>query len=177
MTRLSEDISQASVQTTEKRDRLESARRACQETAAAIQAKMEACANSVDVAVPMHSTAVKHFAATEIAAVQLIKHVEHPFLIHGNAKGQARHADHFSVTVGSRKSSSDQTCESSHESGGASAGLSSEWLCAVCALEVTAPLTPSRSTPSSSMKTKRRKDNSRGERDRRTAHSSGEGGS
>ena len=37
---------------------------------------MEACANSVDVAVPMHSTVVKHFAATEIAAVQLIKHVD-----------------------------------------------------------------------------------------------------
>ena len=64
------------MQTKEKRDRLESARRACQETAAAIQAKVEACANSVDVAVPMHSTAVKHFAATEIAAVQLIKHVD-----------------------------------------------------------------------------------------------------
>ena len=32
----------------------------------------------------------------------------HPFLIHGNAKGQARHAGHFSVTVGSRTSSSDQ---------------------------------------------------------------------
>ena len=32
----------------------------------------------------------------------------HPFLIHGNAKGQARHAVHFSVTVGSRTSSSDQ---------------------------------------------------------------------
>ena len=37
---------------------------------------MEACANSVDVAVLMHSTAVKHFAATEIAEVQLIKHVD-----------------------------------------------------------------------------------------------------
>ena len=43
---------------------------------ASIQAKVEACANSVDVAVLMHSTAVKHFAATEIAAVQLIKHVD-----------------------------------------------------------------------------------------------------
>ena len=75
MTRLSEEVAQASMQTKEKHDRLESARRACQETAAAIQANVEACANSVDVAVPMHSTAVEHFAATEIAAVQLIKHV------------------------------------------------------------------------------------------------------
>ena len=70
MTRLSEEVAQGSMQTKEKRDRLESARRACQETAAAIQAKVEACANSVDVAVPMH------FAATEIAAVKLIKYVD-----------------------------------------------------------------------------------------------------
>ena len=134
MTRLSEEVAQASMQTKEKRDRLESARRACQETAAAIQAKVEACANSVDVAVPMHSTAVEHFAATEIAAVQLIKHVDtrSSFTAMPKVKRDTR--------------------------------IISESLCAVFALEVTAPLTPSRSTPSSSMKTKRRKDNSRKER-------------
>ena len=69
---------------------------------------MEACANSVDVAVSMHITAVKHFAATEIAAVQLIKHVDTRSSFTANAKGQERHAGHFSVTVGSRTSSIDQ---------------------------------------------------------------------
>ena len=74
MDRLSEEVAQASVQTKEKRDRLESARRACQETATAIQAKVEACANSVNVAVAVHRAVVEHFAATEVAAVQLNKH-------------------------------------------------------------------------------------------------------
>ena len=54
MDRLSEEVAQASVQTKEKRDRLESARRACQETATAMQAKVEARANSVNVAVAVH---------------------------------------------------------------------------------------------------------------------------
>ena len=72
--RLSEEVAQASVQTKEKRDRLESARRACQETATAIQANVEACANSVNVAVAVHRAVVEHFAATEVAAVQLNKH-------------------------------------------------------------------------------------------------------
>ena len=87
MDRLSEEVAQASVQTKDKRDRLKSARRVCQETAAAVQAKVEACANRVDVAVSTRG---------------------HPFLIHGNAKGQARHAGHFSDAVGTRTSSSDQ---------------------------------------------------------------------
>ena len=70
MDRLSEEVAQASVQAGGKRDRLESARRACQETATAIQAKVEACGNSVNVAVAVHRAVVEHFAF----AVQLNKH-------------------------------------------------------------------------------------------------------
>ena len=116
MARLSEDIAQASVQTKEKRDRLKSARRACQETAAAIQAKVEACANSVDVAVPMHGTLCSHRNCS--STVDQAR--GHPFLIHGNAKSQARHAGHFRVTVWKQNKLKRSTCESSHESGAGS---------------------------------------------------------
>ena len=105
MTRLSENISQASVQTSRRSAIVWNRCEEFDKRAAAIQVKVEECAKSVDVAVPMHSTAVKHFAATEIAADQARGHA---FLLHGNAKGQARHAGHFSATVGSRTSSSDQ---------------------------------------------------------------------
>jgi len=71
MARLSEEISQAAMQTKEKRTRLESARRARQETAAAIQANVEACANSVAVAAAVHRGAVEHFAAAKAAVEQL----------------------------------------------------------------------------------------------------------
>ena len=75
MARLSEEIAQAAVQTKEKRDRLELARRARRETAAAIQANVDACANSVNIAVAVHSAAVEHFAATNVAAEQPSEHV------------------------------------------------------------------------------------------------------
>ena len=87
---------------------MESARRACQETAAAIQSKVEACANSVDVAVPMHSHSGGTLCSHRNCSSTVDQVRGHPFFIHGNAKGEVRHAGHFRVTVGSRTSSSDQ---------------------------------------------------------------------
>ena len=62
------------MQTKEKCDRLESVRRARQETAAAVHANVDACVNSVNVAEVVHSAAVEHFAATKVAADQLSDH-------------------------------------------------------------------------------------------------------
>ena len=97
---------------------MESARRACQETAAAIQPKVEACANSVDVAVPMHSTAVEHFTVTEIAAVQLSTWTPVPH----SRQCQRSSASRGSFPCHSWKQNKlkRSTCESSHESGAGS---------------------------------------------------------
>ena len=53
---------------------MESVRRASQETAVAIHANVDACANSVNFAEVVHSAAVEHFADTKVAADQLRDH-------------------------------------------------------------------------------------------------------
>ena len=75
MARLSEEIIQAAQQTKEKRSRLETARRAREETAAAVQANIDACMDAFALASAVHTAAVEHHTAMKAAVQRLKEHV------------------------------------------------------------------------------------------------------
>jgi len=75
MARLSEEIIQAAQQTKEKRSRLETARRAREETAAAVQANIDACMDAFALASAVHTAAVEHHTAMKAAVQRLNEHV------------------------------------------------------------------------------------------------------
>ena len=75
MARLSEEIIQVAQQTKEKRSRLETDRRAREETAAAVQANIDACIDAFALASVVHTAAVEHHTAMKAAVQRSNEHV------------------------------------------------------------------------------------------------------
>ena len=71
----SQEIADASQQTQEKRSRLEAARRAREETAAAVRANVDACTTVVMEAAAHHKAAVDRHSAMTAAIDQLSQHL------------------------------------------------------------------------------------------------------